>query len=114
MAKSDEDAEKIYDSPRSKKARAEQKEAKKGDVETDSEGQEWESYGSRGTRKGGNIHDPKDKEGDLDEAGWDKLSEEDIKKSSDKSSRTTKDNKDPSDEKGWRREYWGKRVRPMS
>lgn len=114
--------DRIYDHPASKKARGE-KVAKRGDIERDEDGTEWESYGSRGTRKGGNIHGQDDKEGDLDAEGWQKAQDEDLEqrfKDKAEGRRTrdeqfrTRDNKDPNDEKGWRREFWRRRAAPQS
>lgn len=77
--------------------------AAKGDVDG-----EWESYGSLGTRKGGDIFNPADKEGDLDLEGYEKARNEEGNEA-----RGT-DHKDPNDAKGWRRQLWIKKQRPMS
>lgn len=117
MAKSDS----LYDNPRSQKGA--EKVAKRGDVERDEDGSEWESYGSSGTRKGGNIHNEADQEGDMDVEGYKKAQDEDLEqRMKDKAAGRrprdpqfrTKDKKDPSDEKGWRREFYRRKATPTS
>ena len=101
----------LHDNPRSKKVDAEQQEAKKGDVkDLNNDGEEWESYGASGARKGATRpYKKEDEEGDLDEEGWNKARDE-----TQGEGLTTRDNKDPNDGKGWRREYWRKKQKPTS
>ena len=116
MAKSDV----LHDHPRSEKAREEAREAKKGDVR-EFGGEEYESYGGAGTKKGGNRHKREDDEGDLDEEGWNKARDEDSaeykkwydggQKGPEPRTLHTTDEKNPEDGKGWRREFWRKKKK---
>lgn len=98
----------LHDHPRSKRS-DDQREAKRGDVkDLNEDGEEWESYGEAGTRNGGNPNKDEDDEGDLDVKGWRKLRDDPDERL------TVRDNKNPNDAKGWRREYWRKKPKPMS
>jgi len=92
----------LHDHPRSKKDREEKRVAKKGDIDGD-----WESYGSSGTRKGGDRFKDEDDEGDLDVEGYRKAREEGH------DARGT-DHPEPKDQKGWRRQFWIKKAVPTS
>ena len=119
MATEDGSAAPIYDNPKSPK---EVRVAKKGDTKM-MNGEEYESYGSAGTREGGKPQKKEDDEGDLDEEGWDHARKEnsaDYKKwwdsgrkgpSPDRDLKTT-DDPEPKDPKGWRRQYWRRKDKP--
>lgn len=119
----DDDAPAIYRHPTSKALKDKgQQEAKKGDVRQFGN-DEYESYGSAGTRKGGNPSKDDDDEGDLDVKAWNKARDEDLQEHKDSAARGEKsyksqlhttDDPDPKDAKGWRRQFWRRKAKPTS